>query len=117
MPWKLILALLLAVIVAVFIGFNLDNYCDVSFGFATAPSVPVYLTAMIAFLSGMLATLPFVFAAGRKRVKAMKAGASGPGKESGAEVSSADQGQGSGSGAEAAPGKSVFGFFGRKKGK
>jgi uncharacterized integral membrane protein len=121
MPWKLILALLIAVIVAVFIGFNLGNYCDISFGFATAPSVPVYLTAMIAFLSGMLATLPFVVTAGRKRMKAMKAGASGAGKGAGAEAALENQGQGPGgvadSGAGAAGVKSAFGFFGRKKGK
>jgi uncharacterized integral membrane protein len=114
MPWKLILALIIAVIVAVFIGFNLDNYCDVGFGFTTVSSVPVYLTAMISFLAGMLATLPFVVTAGRKRVKAMKAGASAAAADEGASAPAANGG-GKGS-ADAAPVKRAFGVFGRKKG-
>ncbi len=72
MPWKLIVALVIAVLVAFFIGFNLQNSCSVSFGFATIDSVPVYLTAMFSFIAGMLLVLPFVLVAGRKRVRKAK---------------------------------------------
>lgn len=67
MPWKLIFFLVLAVVLVAFIGFNLSNSCDVSFGFARIQGVPVYLTILVSFLLGMLAVTPFAFHFIRKK--------------------------------------------------
>ncbi|GHU12943.1 hypothetical protein FACS1894161_2220 [Spirochaetia bacterium] len=62
--------IILAVILA-FIGFNLDNRCDISLVFRTIPQVPVCLTALISFILGMLASVPFLisFAVRKKAPK------------------------------------------------
>ena len=59
--WRLLVVILIFAVFLVFIGFNLDNSCDISFGFRTLPQVPVYLTAFSSFVLGMLFTFPFVF--------------------------------------------------------
>jgi hypothetical protein len=63
----------------VFIVFNLDNKCDVSFGFKAFREVPVFLTAFASFVLGMLFTLPFVFPLGKRKKKAPVAPYSPPG--------------------------------------
>lgn len=68
-PWKLILLVALAVLLALFIGFNLDNKCEISFVFGRVQAVPVYLTILISFVAGLAAALPFSF-----RRRAAKAG-------------------------------------------
>ncbi|MDR3160302.1 MAG: hypothetical protein LBU28_01655 [Spirochaetaceae bacterium] len=47
-------------ILLVFIGLNLENRCDISFGFTTIEAVPIYLTAFSAFVAGMLCTIPLI---------------------------------------------------------
>jgi uncharacterized integral membrane protein len=47
-------------ILLVFIGFNLDNSCDISFGIAKFSGVPIYLTVFASFMLGMLCSLVFV---------------------------------------------------------
>jgi hypothetical protein len=42
----------------VFIGFNLENRCDISFGFTKLSDVPVFLTAFASFVLGLLASVP-----------------------------------------------------------
>ncbi|GHV84670.1 hypothetical protein AGMMS50230_02780 [Spirochaetia bacterium] len=70
MPWRLIVIILVLGIFLVFIGFNLDNTCDISLGFTTFSGVPVYLTIFVSFMLGMLCSLPFfIFGALRKRPK------------------------------------------------
>ncbi len=64
MPWKLILFLLCLVITVFFIGFNLDNSCNINLGFRTYENVPVFLTVLISFIAG--AMLSFVFMVGVK---------------------------------------------------
>jgi phosphotransferase system glucose/maltose/N-acetylglucosamine-specific IIC component len=49
----------LAVFLA-FIAFNLDNKCDISFGFTKLQDVHVFLTIFVSFALGLLCTLPFV---------------------------------------------------------
>ncbi len=71
-PWKLIIILLIAVILAFFIGFNLENSCSVSFGFTTIGPVPVYLTILISFALGLVAALPFAFHRRNKKEKQLK---------------------------------------------
>jgi uncharacterized integral membrane protein len=77
MPWRLIGFILALALITVFIGFNLDNACDLSFGFLRIAKVPVYLTVFASFVAGMIAVLPFTFAHAARRRKAAKAARSG----------------------------------------
>ena len=67
MPWRLVMAVAAFVILLVFVSFNLDNKCDISFGFDKIQDVPVFLTIFISFILGFLSTLPFVIRAGIRR--------------------------------------------------
>jgi uncharacterized integral membrane protein len=60
MPWRLIIVIAIGVVFLGFIGFNLENTCNVSFGFHTFENVPVFLTALSSFVLGMVLTLPLV---------------------------------------------------------
>jgi len=60
MPWRLIQFIVVFAVFLLFIVFNLENRSDISLGFYTFRSVPVFLTAFIAFIFGMLLTLPFI---------------------------------------------------------
>ncbi len=66
MPWKLILFILSVVLVTIFIGFNLENACDVSFGAYVFKDVPVFMSILLAFALGVLIMLPFTFGHGKK---------------------------------------------------
>ena len=59
MPWRLIGFILCIVLVTVFIGFNLDNSCNISFGFYELEEVPIFFSLMTAFLLGVVVVLPF----------------------------------------------------------
>lgn len=69
MPWRLIVIIIVFALLLVFITFNLDNKCDISFGPEpfTIKDVPVFLTIFISFALGLICTLPFIAAAGKKR--------------------------------------------------
>ena len=67
MPWRLIEFILIFAIFLVFIGFNLGNTCDISFGFKTISHVPVFLTAFSSFFLGMLCAVPFIISARTRR--------------------------------------------------
>ena len=69
MPFRLIGFILFAAVLLAFIGFNLGNACDVSFGFTVLHSVPIFLTVFAAFALGLLAALPSVFKAHRRAKK------------------------------------------------
>ncbi|MDR0322755.1 MAG: hypothetical protein LBI28_14770 [Treponema sp.] len=58
MPWRLILFIVVFAIFLVFVTFNLDNRCDISFGFAKFSGVPVFLTVFISFVVGLFCALP-----------------------------------------------------------
>jgi uncharacterized integral membrane protein len=88
MPWRLIGFILLFGIFLFFITVNLDNPCDIYFGFGLKITVPVFLTVFSSFALGMLCTLPFAFGIRKKRKdKAEKDGPafppSKPGKKRG----------------------------------
>lgn len=70
MPWRLILFIVSLVLITFFIGFNLENACNVSFGFKQFDNVPIFLTVMFSFVAGILVTLPFTF--GKRRQKTEK---------------------------------------------
>lgn len=67
MPWKLISFIICIVLVTVFVGFNLDNRCNVSFGFVQFENVPIFLSLAAAFILGVLVVFPFTI--GKKRSK------------------------------------------------
>jgi uncharacterized integral membrane protein len=67
MPWRFIGFVILCGIFLVFIGFNLENTCDISFGFTRLSQVPVYLTAFGSFVIGLLASFPIVLSFRKKR--------------------------------------------------
>ena len=59
MPWRLIGIIAVLAVLLGFIGFNLDNTCDLSLGFTVFSGVPVYLTVFVSFMLGLLCSLPF----------------------------------------------------------
>jgi hypothetical protein len=74
MPWRLILCILILALVLGFIGFNLENRCDISFGprgikALTISQAPVYLTVFTSFILGMLCSLPLVISFRPKKAK------------------------------------------------
>jgi uncharacterized integral membrane protein len=75
MPWRLLLLIIILGIVFCFIGFNLENRCDISFGpgALTIKQVPVYLTVFGAFVLGLLCSLPLAISARSKKPRAKDA--------------------------------------------
>ncbi len=73
MPWRLLGFILLFAIFLVFIGFNLENSCTISFGFTEFEQVPVYLTTFASFIFGMLCAIPFVLSFKLKKKSKQKA--------------------------------------------
>ena len=81
MPWRLIFVVILMGIVIAFIGFNLDNRADVSFGFHEYEAVPIFISLFVAFFAGIVVMLPFTLGFRRRRkekVKKAKADAKAP---------------------------------------
>jgi len=64
MPWKLLAFIAVMAIVLVFIGFNLDNRCDISLVVVTFTSVPVVITILVTYILGLLSAL--VLSIGRR---------------------------------------------------
>jgi uncharacterized integral membrane protein len=67
MPWRLIGFVLLGAVFLCFIGVNLENRCDISFGFYTFSQVPVFLTTLSAFVLGLFMALVISFRSGSRR--------------------------------------------------
>ncbi|GHU81899.1 hypothetical protein FACS189468_5340 [Spirochaetia bacterium] len=67
MPWRLIVFILIFGLFLGFIGLNLENTCDISFGFTVIRGVPVYLTAFSSFIIGLLWSLPLVITRLKKK--------------------------------------------------
>jgi hypothetical protein len=76
MPGRLIFFLFILAIILFFIGFNLgDEYkCNINFGFAVLPQVPVFFTIFVSFALGLLCSLPFIIKSkiGRKQNDTVK---------------------------------------------
>ena len=58
---RLITTIIALVALAFFVGFNLDNKCDVNVIFYTFKQTPVFFTIIISFVIGIIFTLPFAF--------------------------------------------------------
>ncbi len=65
------------VLLAFFVGFNLDNKCNVSLIVKSFENVPVFITIMISFVCGIIFTMPFTFSILAKRAKKAKKAAKG----------------------------------------
>ena len=61
----LIIFVVIAVLIAVFTGFNIGNTCNVNVIFHTFESVPVFITIIVSFVAGVIVSLPFSFSKGR----------------------------------------------------
>jgi uncharacterized integral membrane protein len=60
MPWRLIVFVIVFAVFMVFIAFNLENKCDISFGFAKIPDVPVFITIFTSFVLGLFCGIPLI---------------------------------------------------------
>ncbi len=58
---RLFSIILCLVAAAFFVGFNLDNKCDVNVIFYTFRQIPVFFTIILSFAAGILFALPFAF--------------------------------------------------------
>jgi hypothetical protein len=53
--------------------FNLENKCDISFGFTMLEEVPVFITIFVSFVLGVFCAIPLVWHIKKKRMeKALK---------------------------------------------
>lgn len=66
---RLIGTIIIIVIMAFFVGFNLDNKCNVNLLFKTFENVPVFITIMISFAAGIIFTLPVALSFRHKKAK------------------------------------------------
>ena len=73
----LIIFIVVAVLIAVFTGFNIGNVCDVNVIFHTFHKVPVFITIIVSFVAGIVVALPFSFGKGKsiaaKKIDKIKA--------------------------------------------
>ena len=73
----LIIFIVIAVLIAVFTGFNIRNVCDVNVIFHTFHKVPVFITIIVSFVAGIVVALPFSFGKGKsiaaKKIDKIKA--------------------------------------------
>ena len=58
MPWRLIVFVIIFAVFLAFITFNLENKCDISFGFKVFRDVPVFHTIFTSFVLGLICALP-----------------------------------------------------------
>lgn len=65
MPIKIIMYIIVMVVVAIFLGINGTNSCDINLMFKKFTDVPVITTILISFAAGIFVMLPFTF--GRKK--------------------------------------------------
>jgi len=81
MPKRLIQKIIVFGVFLLFIIFNLEKKCDISFGFTVIHDVPVYLTVFCSIVFGMVCTLPFILnyqSQKRKKIEERKDGSSEP---------------------------------------
>ena len=69
-PWKLLAFIAVMALVLVFVGFNLDNRCDISLVFVTFRSVPVVITILSTYVLGLLSA--FFLSVGRRGKSAVR---------------------------------------------
>ncbi len=70
MPWKLVFYLVLLGLVLAFVGLNLGNTTDISFGFVSFSDVPVFMSLFVAFFFGVAIALPAAIRTSSRKTKA-----------------------------------------------
>lgn len=72
-PWRLVLFLIVLGLFVAFAGLNAGHATDISFGFHTFESVPIFISLFAAFFLGALVVLPFtIFRRSKKKPKEPK---------------------------------------------
>jgi uncharacterized membrane protein YciS (DUF1049 family) len=71
---RLIIFIIIFAVFLTFITLNLENKCDIRFGFTTLNDVPVFLTVFISFIVGFVLALPLVFGIKRKNINTAEKG-------------------------------------------
>ena len=66
---RLIVFVVIFAIFLAFIVLNLDNRCDISFGFITLSDIPIFLSILCSFVFGMLITIPLLFSPRKNKKK------------------------------------------------
>lgn len=66
---KLISLIAILVLFAFFMGFNLDNKCDIWLFYKTFENVPAFMNSLISFAFGVLCTLPFALVRKYKKTR------------------------------------------------
>ena len=66
---RLIIFIVILAIFLAFIVLNMDNRCNISFGFLVLSDIPIFLSLLCSFALGMLITIPFVFRPKKKEKK------------------------------------------------
>lgn len=80
MPWRLMLLILCISLALCFVGFNLQNTCTIAF-FSKPFIVPSFMALFVAFLSGIIITIPFYLLGKKKNKPEKKVQTKKPGKE------------------------------------
>ncbi|MCL2214234.1 MAG: hypothetical protein FWC06_03380 [Treponema sp.] len=74
MPWRLIIGIAIFAVFLVFVAFNIENRCDISFGFTKIENVPVFFTIFTSFAMGLLCSLPLIFHIRHKKAQVSQTG-------------------------------------------
>lgn len=69
MPWKLIVYLVILGFILAFVGLNIGNTSDISFGFIVYEDVPVFIGLFAAFFMGALVSLPIAVQSASRKTK------------------------------------------------
>jgi len=70
MPWKLVFYLVLLGLILAFVGLNLGNTTDISFGFVSFSDVPVFMSLFVAFFFGVAVALPAAIRTSSRKTRA-----------------------------------------------
>ena len=60
-------------LVIAFVGFNIENRADISFGFYVFNQIPIFISLFVAFLAGVVVMLPFTLGLRRRKKEKQKA--------------------------------------------
>ena len=58
MSWRIIVFVAIFAIFLVFVVFNLENKCEISFGFGVLKDVPIFITIFASFVLGLFSGIP-----------------------------------------------------------
>jgi hypothetical protein len=60
MSWRLIAFIIIFAVFMAFTMLNIENRCDITFGFSKFTEVPVFFTVFISFFLGFISAVPFI---------------------------------------------------------